>query len=76
VLTVVIKANGDLERVEVNRSSGQSLLDDAARRIVQMAAPYAAFPKPSGAIPTCSKSRAPGPSPTPIGCARMRARFY
>lgn len=45
VLTVVIKANGDLERVEVNRSSGQRLLDDAARRIVQMAAPYAAFPE-------------------------------
>ena len=45
VLTVIIKANGDLERVEVSRSSGQSLLDDAARRIVQMAAPYAAFPE-------------------------------
>ncbi len=45
VLTVVIKANGDLERVEVNRSSGKSLLDDAARRIVQMSAPYAAFPE-------------------------------
>jgi periplasmic protein TonB len=44
VLTVVIKANGDLERVEVSRSSGQRLLDDAARRIVQMASPYAAFP--------------------------------
>lgn len=45
VLTVIIKANGDLDRVEVNRSSGQRLLDDAARRIVQMAAPYAAFPE-------------------------------
>ncbi|MBL8478453.1 MAG: energy transducer TonB [Sterolibacteriaceae bacterium] len=45
VLTVIIKANGDLEKVEVNRSSGQSLLDDAARRIVQMAAPYAPFPE-------------------------------
>jgi protein TonB len=45
VLTVIIKANGDLERVEVSRSSGQSLLDDAARRIVQMAAPYAPFPE-------------------------------
>jgi len=45
VLTVVIKANGDLERVEVSRSSGQRLLDDAARRIVQMAAPYAVFPE-------------------------------
>jgi protein TonB len=45
VLTVVIKANGDLDRVEVSRSSGKALLDDAARRIVQMAAPYAAFPE-------------------------------
>ena len=45
VLTVIIKANGDLERVEVNRSSGKTLLDDAARRIVQMSAPYAAFPE-------------------------------
>ena len=45
VLTVIIRANGDLERVEVNRSSGKGLLDDAALRIVQMAAPYAAFPE-------------------------------
>ena len=45
VLTVVIKANGDLERIEINRSSGQALLDDAARRIVRMSAPYAAFPE-------------------------------
>ncbi len=45
VLTVIIKANGDLERVEVNRSSGTGVLDDAARRIVQMAAPFAAFPE-------------------------------
>jgi protein TonB len=45
VLTVIIKSNGDLDRVEVNRSSGQRLLDDAARRIVQMSAPFAAFPE-------------------------------
>ena len=45
MLTVIIKANGDLERVEVSRSSGKKLLDDAARRIVQMAAPYGAFPE-------------------------------
>ena len=45
VMTVVIKANGDLDRVEVSRSSGKKLLDDAARRIVQMASPYAAFPE-------------------------------
>ena len=44
-LSVVIKANGDLKQVEVVRSSGQVLLDDAARRIVRMAAPYAAFPE-------------------------------
>ncbi len=44
-LSVVIKANGDLKQVEVIRSSGQVLLDDAARRIVRMAAPYAAFPE-------------------------------
>jgi len=45
VLTVVIKANGDLDSVEVSRSSGKKLLDDAARRIVQMASPYASFPE-------------------------------
>jgi protein TonB len=43
-LSVIIKANGDLKQVEVIRSSGQILLDDAARRIVRMAAPFAAFP--------------------------------
>ena len=45
VLTVIIKANGELERVEINRSSGKKLLDEAAQRIVKMAAPYAAFPE-------------------------------
>lgn len=44
VLTVVIKSNGELERVEVNRSSGKKVLDQAAVRIVKMAAPYADFP--------------------------------
>lgn len=44
VLTVVIKASGELERVEINRSSGKSVLDEAAKRIVRLAAPYAAFP--------------------------------
>ncbi|MDP3513211.1 MAG: TonB family protein [Sulfuritalea sp.] len=45
LLTVTIKANGDLKEVEIDRSSGQPLLDEAARRIVRMAAPYAAFPE-------------------------------
>ena len=45
VLTIAINADGTLARPpEVNRSSGHKVLDDAARRIVQMAAPYAAFP--------------------------------
>jgi protein TonB len=44
VLTVAIKNDGNLERVELNRSSGHKLLDDAALRIVRMAAPYAVFP--------------------------------
>ncbi|MBK9522654.1 MAG: TonB family protein [Rhodocyclaceae bacterium] len=44
VLTVIIRASGDVERVEINRSSGNQILDNAARRIVLLAAPYAAFP--------------------------------
>ncbi|MDP2793644.1 MAG: TonB family protein [Sulfurisoma sp.] len=44
VLTVIIKADGTLDRVDINRPSGQKLLDDAARRIVQMASPYSPFP--------------------------------
>lgn len=44
VLTVVIKADGDLDHVEISRSSGQKVLDDAALRIVRLASPYAAFP--------------------------------
>jgi len=44
VMTVVIKSDGSLDKVELNRSSGQRVLDNAARRIVEMAAPYAPFP--------------------------------
>ena len=44
LLTVHIKADGQLERVEINRSSGRKVFDDAAVRIVQLAAPYAPFP--------------------------------
>lgn len=43
-LTVSIKADGTVDNVEVNRSSGQKVLDEAALRIVHLAAPYAAFP--------------------------------
>jgi protein TonB len=44
VVTVSVKADGALEKVEINRSSGQKILDDAAIRIVNLAAPFAPFP--------------------------------
>ena len=43
-LTVSIYANGRIEAVEVDRSSGSKILDAAAIKIVELAAPYAAFP--------------------------------
>jgi protein TonB len=43
-LTVSIRADGSVESVDVNRSSGQRILDAAAIRIVKLAAPYAPFP--------------------------------
>ncbi|HVF63677.1 MAG TPA: energy transducer TonB [Casimicrobiaceae bacterium] len=44
ILTVSIRADGSVEHVEVSKSSGQRILDAAAVKIVQMAAPYATFP--------------------------------
>ena len=44
-LTVSLNANGSLESVEINKSSGQRILDAAAVRIVKLAAPYAPFPE-------------------------------
>ena len=43
-VTVAIRSDGTVEQIEINRPSGHKILDDAARRIVQLAAPYAAFP--------------------------------
>jgi protein TonB len=43
VLTVNINADGSLESVQVERSSGSKILDAAAVNIVQMSAPFAAF---------------------------------
>lgn len=43
VLSVTIKSDGTVDKVEINRSSGHKILDDAARRIVFMAGPYAPF---------------------------------
>jgi protein TonB len=43
-LTVAIKSDGNVESVEINRSSGYKLLDQAALRIVRLAAPFERFP--------------------------------
>ncbi len=40
-LTVAINSDGSLEGVEVNKSSGNAILDEAAKRIVKLSAPYA-----------------------------------
>lgn len=45
VLSVTINANGSVDKVELERTSGHKVLDDAALRIVRMAGPYAAFPE-------------------------------
>jgi protein TonB len=44
LLTVSIRSDGSVEAVEINRSSGQRVLDAAAVKIVEMSAPFAAFP--------------------------------
>lgn len=44
VVTVSIRANGNLDKIEINRSSGHRVLDEAALRIVRLAAPFAPFP--------------------------------
>jgi protein TonB len=44
VLSVGIHQNGSIESIEVMRSSGIREIDDAARKIVQMAGPYAPLP--------------------------------
>ena len=43
-LTVTIRADGTVESIELDRSSGLKVLDAAAFRIVKMATPFAVFP--------------------------------
>jgi protein TonB len=43
-LSVSIRADGTVESIEINNSSGQRILDAAAQRIVKLAAPYSPFP--------------------------------
>jgi len=44
-MTVALKPNGTVREISIDRSSGNRLLDDAARRIVRLASPYAPFPE-------------------------------
>jgi protein TonB len=44
LLTVSIKSDGTVENIEINRSSGNRILDAAAVKIVEMSAPFAPFP--------------------------------
>ncbi len=44
VLDVTIRADGTLAAMAVRRTSGYKLLDDAAMRIVELAAPFTPFP--------------------------------
>ena len=44
-LTLGIKADGSLESVVIDQPSNHKLLDEAAKRIVELAAPYAVFPE-------------------------------
>jgi len=44
LVTVSINSDGSLAAVRIVKSSGQKDLDDAVRRIVEMSAPFAAFP--------------------------------
>jgi periplasmic protein TonB len=43
-MTVEIRADGSIVGITINRSSGHKVLDDAAKRIVQLASPFAEFP--------------------------------
>jgi len=44
ILHVAVRADGSVEQIQVVRSSGEQVLDDAAKRIVRLAAPFAPFP--------------------------------
>ncbi|MEN8130071.1 MAG: TonB family protein [Pseudomonadota bacterium] len=44
ILHVLLNNNGSIERTQISSGSGQQVLDDAARRIVNQAAPFAPFP--------------------------------
>ena len=44
MLHVAVKADGSIEQIRVVKPSGHKVLDDAAKRIVRLSAPFAPFP--------------------------------
>ena len=44
-LVVALLANGSIKRIEVSKTSGSRLLDQAAVRSVRLASPYQALPR-------------------------------
>ena len=44
MVTVAIRSDGTIEKIEVNRSSGQKRLDDILVRLVRLAEPFEPFP--------------------------------
>ncbi len=45
LMTVILKPDGKVSSIKIRKSSGHKLLDDAAIRIVNLASPFAPFPK-------------------------------
>jgi protein TonB len=46
MVTVAVRADGTVEKIEIDRSSGSRVLDSAVERIVSLAGPFKAFPDP------------------------------
>ena len=44
-MTVSLKPDGRIDNIEINQSSGFKILDEAAKKIVELGAPYAPFPE-------------------------------
>ncbi len=44
VVLVALRSDGSVEEITIIRSSGRADLDEAARRIIRVNAPYSAFP--------------------------------
>lgn len=63
-LTVSVRADGSIADVEIDEPSPHAVLNRAARRIVQLAAPFPPSRPRSRATPTCWSSRAAGTSST------------